>query len=120
MRLGTDTASVTNWMMGNSKAVTPTIGMGVTFLMWTDRHAGTVVEVSADGKCISIQRDNETRTDNNGMSECQSYDFSPCLEAVREIFTFRSNGKWVRKGESMKGGSKILLGHRAAYHDYSF
>lgn len=47
MKLGTETASLINHL--HSRAVIgqpePVIGMGVTFLGWTDRSAGTIFRV---------------------------------------------------------------------------
>jgi len=51
----------------------PTVGMGVTMLSWSDRHAGTIVEVNMKKRYIAITEDDATRIDNNGISEGQQY-----------------------------------------------
>lgn len=56
--------------------VTPKVGDGATLQMYTDRHACTVIAVSPSGKQVTLQEDTATRTDKNGMSECQSYTFA--------------------------------------------
>lgn len=66
-----------NRVMENTTSNKPTVGMGATILGYSDRHAATVVSVSKDGKSVDIQRDTATRTDKNGMSECQDYEYSP-------------------------------------------
>lgn len=109
-----------NRVMENTTSNKPTVGMGATILGYSDRHAATVVSVSKDGKSVDIQRDTATRTDKNGMSECQDYEYSPNPDAPIESYTLRKNGTWVREGESMKGGTKVALGYRDKYYDYSF
>lgn len=94
--------------------------MGATILMWTDRLAVTIVEVSANGRRVVVQRDKATRTDSNGMSDAQSYTYEPDTDAPRQTFTLRKNGQWVRQGDNMGSGTKLSIGHRSHYHDYSF
>ena len=110
-----------NQSMG-STVEAPEVGMGCTFLMWSDRNPGTIVEV-VNAKTIVVQRDNAKRLDNGGpypYTESQDYDFSPNVEAEKETFTKRKNGRWVRKGSNMKNGQKIAIGYRSAYRDPSF
>lgn len=114
-----NTNSLVNATMGNSAAA-PVVGMGATELGWTDRHAYTVTSVSKNGKVVQVQQDTATRTDKNGMSESQSYDFTPNPEGSKRTVTLRKNGCWVAKGGSMKGGTRFAIGHRSEYHDYSF
>ena len=59
-----------------------TVGFGGTEYMWTDRHAYSVCSVDPNWQnknfeIIGVQRDNAERTDNNGMSDCQSYEYTP-------------------------------------------
>ncbi len=95
--------SVTNAMMQNT-GITPEVGMGATILMHTDSYAATIVAVNSP-KSINIQRDKATRIDNNGM----------------RTFTKRKNGRWVEKGSgTMWNGTKLGIGKRKEYYDYSF
>ena len=57
------------------------VGVGVTEMCYTDRHAYEIVEV-IDEKHILIRRCKATRIDNNGMSECQEYKYE--LEPYKE------------------------------------
>ena len=100
--------------------IKPEVGMGVTYGCWTDRYAGTIIKVSASGREITVQDDHARRTDNNGMSECQSYEYTPNPEGAIMVFTLRKNGRWTEKGSPMGKGYRAGIGHRNAYHDYSF
>jgi hypothetical protein len=111
--------SLNNLMAADARYPDPEVGMGMTFISWTDRKAGTIVEV-VNAKTIRVQADTSTRTDGLGMTDAQTYDYSPDPDAPIETYTLRSNGRWVRKGESAKGGSRIAIGARSTYHDFSF
>jgi hypothetical protein len=94
MKLGTETGSVINSLMApnvNSKNNTPVVDEGATVFMWTDRHAYTVREISKDGKKVKLQRCSPKRTDGNGMSDCQSYDYSEHTNNFLDIQLFRGN-----------------------------
>jgi hypothetical protein len=100
-----------NKLMGDSNQPVPVVGMGATILAWTDRYAGTVVAVTP--KSFTVREDTATRTDANGMSEVQSYDYTPNPNG--RTWTFRM----TKRGWSAKG-TGVALGFRRAYHDYSF
>ena len=51
---------------------------------------------------IIVQRDNAKRTDKNGMSETQQYEYTANPEARKVTVTLRKNGRWVTQGESAK------------------
>lgn len=112
--------SLVNHVMGSSTQPTPEVGMGVTFLSYTDRSPGTIASVSKSGKTITVRPDAYRRTDSNGMSESQTYEFTPQPDAPESTYTLRKNGSWVREGQPMKGGSRIAIGYRDAYYDFSF
>lgn len=117
------TGSLVNHLMSTPSPVVPAVGMGVTELCWTDRHAYTIVEV-VNAKTIIVQRDKVTRTDSNGMSECQDYSYEQDPEGGKTTITLRitkryPQGRWVRKGDSVKGNA-WHIGSRREYHDYSF
>lgn len=115
------TGSLVNGLMAGSKSKAPTVGMGATVLSWTDRAAATVVWVSPDGKSVKITDDTAKRVDSNGMSECQTYEYTSNMNVEEaRTFTLRKNGSWVRKGGGSKNGQRILIGHRETYHDFSF
>ena len=95
------------------------IGMGATVLFYTDRAAATVVSISSSGKRVGIKYDKATRTDNNGMSDAQSYSYERG-DGPTIYFTKRKNGAFVREGDNMRTGQKVLIGLRDHYHDYSY
>ena len=108
----------------------PKVGLGATVLAYTDRYAGTIIKVWTKGKSkyITIQRDASHRTDNNNMSDCQSYDYKPDANGV--TWTFKSlDGKpsyevkyndITNKWNRYEGGLRLLIGHRNEYYDYTF
>lgn len=109
----------------NRTPTNPTEGMGATILMYSDRHAATIVQVTFGGLGtgpteVAIQEDKSIRTDANGMSESQGYRYEPNTDAVRRYFTKRKNGRWVEKGHSQKNGTTLLIGVRDSYHDYGY
>ena len=93
----------------------PEVGMGATITMFSDRLPATIVKVCTDRK-IQVQEDNAKRTDKNGESENQEYEYTPNTKSVIRTFTLRKNGSWVESGSS----SGLLIGKRDKYHDYSF
>jgi len=110
-----ETGSLVNLCMMNSKPnPTPKVGDGATILGWTDRHPATVVFVSPSGKTIHLQEDDYKRTDSNGMSECQSYLFTPNPKAPVQV------ARLTPKGWKIVKGSRVSVGRREKYHDFSF
>lgn len=112
MKAGTETGSLMNHVMGSSAQPAPVVGMGATVLMWTDRKAGTVVKVTKTQ--VHVRLDHAKRIDKNGMSDAQSYEYSPDPEG--SIIVFRM----TKRGYRSSGGNGLGLGYRRAYHDYSF
>lgn len=106
--------SLNNMLMANSKPAAPKVGDGATILGWTDRHPATVVWVSPSGKTLHIQEDDAVRTDKNGMSECQSYLFTPNPKAPVQVV------RLTPKGWKIVKGNRVLVGQRGKYHDFSF
>lgn len=93
------------------------VGDGATRLMWSDRHACTVVEVSP--RRVVVQEDISTRTDSNGMGDSQTYEFTPNPEAPKLAYTLRKNGRWIAEGQPMRDGEALGRG-RSTYFDFSF
>lgn len=131
MHAGTDTGSLTNHLMSRQVLgePAPQLNTGCTLLSWTDRYAGTIVEMFKVGKTqyIVVQEDKAIRTDKNGMSEAQEYLYEQDTKGPK--YTFRKDGKgfWAQvtlnkeTGRyNMYRGYGLKIGHRNAYHDYSF
>ena len=111
-----------NYLMAGGKQPEPKIGDGCTICMYTDRHAGTIVEVKrfvsgnrkGQIKKVIVQRDTAVRTDENGMSDAQSYQYE--RDSKGQLYEFR-----VTKNGSYKGNvGSLLIGSREEYYDYSF
>lgn len=115
--------SLINTLAEGAKSKEPEVGDGVTFVYWSDRKAGTVVEVerfktgqrAGQVKAVLVTDDKAIRTDSNGMSDAQSYRFETVWDGPRVRATIRKDGKW-----RTEGGTRVLIGERDAYYDYSF
>jgi hypothetical protein len=118
LRAGTQTGSLHNHIISGSNMSEPQVGMGATILYWTDRNAATITEVGKSGKIVRVVEDVAIRTDENGMSDSQTYRYEPGTGSPR-TFTLRKNGAWVEQGSSMKG-TRLAIGARRHYYDYSF
>lgn len=134
MKLGTETGSVINHLQSRATRgqPVPEVGMGVTFFHWTDRSAGTIQKIFEEGQWqfIAVTGDTAKRVDNNGMSESQSYEFTPNPDAHPSFFRRKKadgpdapfqcvvknkqTGRWVKYKQS------IAIGYRDKYHDFSF
>ena len=111
MKAGTETGSLINHVMSRQGPVEAVVGMGATVLMWTDRKAGTIIKVTPTQ--IHVRLDKATRTDSNGMSDCQSYSYE--ADPAGSVYIFRKTKKGYRCH-----GQGLLIGSREQYHDYSF
>lgn len=111
MRIGSETGSLMNHLMAGGR-IEPAVGMGATILCWTDRHAATIVRVT---RCqVHVQYDNAKRTDENGMSECQTYAYTPNPNGAVVVF------RKTKRGWRSRCGNGLLVGERCHYHDFSF
>lgn len=109
--------SLTNLIYTEGKTtIVPEVGMGATLVMWTDRHAYTIIEVSKSGKSFKMQRDKATRIDKNGMSDSQEYSFERDPNGSIDKVTLRRDGKWKVE----KQGTTVIPNTRDEYYDYSF
>lgn len=123
LRLGTQTGSVINHIESRDASAQPAVGMGATRLGWSDRHPYTVIEVllfksgakAGQVRAVCVQEDNATRTDKNGMSDSQSYEYTPNPDAPVEVYRACKGG--VFKDAK---GSRLMIGKRSKYYDYSF
>jgi hypothetical protein len=94
LRVGTQTGSVMNHIMSNNASV-PVVGEGATMLLWSDRNAYEVVAVNDDNTIAVIAPINAKRTDSNGISEVQEYDYSD-VDMNRQFVIVYRNGAWHR------------------------
>lgn len=100
--------------------IVPVVGMGATIIYWSDRAACTVAAVEKNGKRVVVKEDKVTRTDKNGQSECQEYEYEVDPDGFRHVFTLRAGGVWVKEGMKRNDGTGLILGRRDHYRDFSF
>jgi hypothetical protein len=111
--------SLQNHLIGNSvSGQVPEVGMGVTRIFYSDREPYTIVEI-INPKTIVVQEDDAIRTDDNGMSESQKYEFTRNTQKPKIVVTLRKNGQWIQKGQ-LKGGCVFKIGYRDKYYDFTF
>lgn len=106
--------SLTNRIMECVGSEQPYVGMGATELMWSDRHAYTVVKIKSKNR-ILVTRDIAKRVDNNGMSECQTYEYTQDKDA-EPVELIKTKRGWKMLGCDRR----FMLGRRDEYFDYSF
>ena len=111
--------SLFNRLMDNTEApADPQVGDGATILMWSDRHAATVIEVerfksgqrAGQVSRVTVQRDHATRTDNHGMGDSQSYTYQRDPNGSVHVYRVTKDGRFPG----------LLLGHRDEHYDFSF
>ena len=61
--------------MEHNQQLNPIVGMGVTLKVGTDRYVYTIINVNNSKKQIKIQQDICKRTDSNGHSADQTYEY---------------------------------------------
>lgn len=96
----------------------PEVGDPATLIEWSDRHAATVTAVTrfktgqraGQVRSISVRPDNARRIDNNGMSESQTYEFTPDPSRLEQTFRVNKHGRTPG----------LAVGFRSEYYDYSF
>jgi hypothetical protein len=132
MKLGSQTGSMVNHLYSRMVLNAPKVkvGDGATLLSWTDRHAGTVIEVlekKGDVAFIRVQMDNAKRIDGNGFSENQEYEYTPNLEGPIYVFKREKDGRWSECSKNTvtgrwnkRDGHGLRVGVRESYHDFSF
>lgn len=136
MKLGSETGSIVNHIYARATRGQPQpyVEMPVTFLSYTDRRPGTVREVFTKGayQYIGCSSDGYKRVDDNGFSECQTYEYDTTDTGYRSYYRRkirdgqdapfqacyknRETGRFV----TSKNGQGIRLGEREKYHDFSF
>jgi len=104
------------------------VGDGATLEMWSDKHAYTIVEISASGKTLTLQRDKAT-LDKNWKPEIHPGGFAGhCSNQDSQQYTYEQdpNGKLIkaRFSQSRKcwkyHSETVRVGVRHEYYDYNF
>lgn len=120
MILGKDTGNLMSWVRGTGG--TPKVGEGATEVMWTDRKAYTVVEVSEDGKRVVIQRDKAIKQF-QGMTDSQHYTYEQDEAGIKMELFFKW-GHWRQYQPNHVEGKyprvNMQFGIRDEFYDFSF
>lgn len=90
---------------------------------WSDRNPATIVKRTP--KTIVVQRDRVSQMsapdhDAHANGKGNVVIFQRDYDAPLETYTLRSNGRFVRKGDTMRSRASLTIGHRDVYRDPSF
>lgn len=77
------------------------VGTGMTEYMWSDRHAYEVTKVINQNH-VFVRRLEAIRTDHNGMSECQDYEYKQNPNAAEIEIVKRYNAWYVTSSYNKK------------------
>ena len=122
LTIGKDTDSLNNWILSGNKRG-PVVGKGATELLWTDRYAYFVDQVSEDGKQCVLERA-KAIAEFAGMTDSQSYRYERDLKPNTIVLRFRYNSWWKqqydRDNNVVYSKINISFGHMEEYYDFSF
>lgn len=101
------------------------VGDGVTLCYWSDEDPATIIEIGPNGRWLKVQEDKAVRIDNNGMSDCQTYEYSRNPNGrIHTFYKTRRKGAtfFTDTGKSTYNdyGIYLILKFRRKYFDYSF
>jgi hypothetical protein len=99
--------------------IKPVVGEGATVSYVADSYPQTIIEVSKDLKTVIVQEDKGVSAPNARPYSNEWVITRDTNGLIRE-FTLRKNGRYVQKGDSIKGGLKLTLGIRRKYYAYEF
>lgn len=100
-----------------SKDTTPEVGMGATRYAGSDAYPYTIQSVSASGNKITVTRDLSQRTDSNGLSEDQTWEYTTRNDNDHVAYSRRKDGYFYPVGQPMDGYSMLHVGSRRRYCD---
>lgn len=112
--------SIQNRIEECAKFQKPEVGMGVTETWWSDRSPWEIIEV-IDDRHIVVRELSWKRTDSNGFSEWQEYEYTsnPNGRVARLFLT--KQGRWrERIGRNGLGDNGWIIGRAERYRDPSF
>lgn len=96
--------------------VRPDVGIGCTVRSYSDCAPYTVVAINKSGKTVTLREDTAKRTDDNGFSSNQKYDYFVNPEGTVIKARLLKDGRWKVIGSP----NTVVFGHRRKYYDYSF
>lgn len=103
----------------------PEVGDGVTFLHWSDRNPGTLVEIKryksgphkGEISQVGVQGDKWTIVSGGEHNGSAEYEYE--RDTTRPVIWFRKNnkGQWVKVGDKY---ARLTIGRRERYYDPHF
>jgi len=102
--------SFVNNLMGNN-ATEPVVGQPATLCLYSDRNPYEVISIGNGGKSCILRRLSAKRVDNNGMSECQSYEYTSNENAPTIELVWRKNGDggvWKKRTQYVRFTDALL------------
>jgi hypothetical protein len=97
-------------------SIEPEIGMGATIMMWSDRHACTIVQITHNNKRIVIQRDTVVKVADPNHPDQFQYEYQANPEGEILYASKRKDGRYRLMGSK----TRVCLGVRDEYYDLSF
>ena len=103
----------------------PEVGMGATQFVGSDCYPYTVISIDRiDNQglpyIVTLRADHATRTDRNGLSEHQEYDYTPDEDGRIITVSRRRNGQWREVYSRGARTGFVAFGWRRRYRDPSF
>lgn len=131
LSLGTQTGSLINHLYSRMTKgqPAPVVGMGATFLLFTDRHAATIVQIHdarEDRWLIEVQEDRATVIKGSTYDGSAEYSYQRDSSGARYFFRFDPKHGWrqVRRNDKGRwvlfGGYGLRIGQRQEYRDPHF
>ena len=112
--------SFQNRMMEHSKMPEPQVGMGATECLYSDRKPYEIIEVK-DARHITVRALDWKRIDDNGMSDCQDYEYISNPENRTAKLFLTKKGEWRQRYPDGKlGCTRFFIGRAERYYDFSF
>lgn len=111
--------SLNNRIAERAKHPKPEVGMGVTEMLFSDREPYEIVQV-VDDRHLLVRRLDARRTDDNGMSEDQEYEYTsnPQNPTIKLFKT--KQGLWRQQHGRSLGINKFAIGYAEKYRDPCF
>lgn len=111
--------SLQNRLLESGEMPEPQVGMGVTECFYSDRKPYEIIAVK-DARHITVRELDWKRTDNNGMSDCQDYEYSSNPgNRTAELFLTKQ-GQWRQRYGRRLGCNCFFIGYAERYYDPSF
>lgn len=112
--------SIDNRLLESAKMPEPQVGMGATEIYYSDRRPFEIIEVK-DARHITVRELDWKRTDSNGMSDCQDYEYFSNPENRTADLFLTKQGQWRERYDGRRLGCNCFyIGEAERYHDFCF